>query len=171
MFAHRIYKRLDIAYNGHKIHEFLLERMAYPQWHNNQPFISGPNICVELNRLYNYWNVANQIEYSLRYFMKPHTIHVFGSDVDNLDNPSLLVRTWLNAKEDSNNVLVTMESMKSPIGGSNELRYMEAINNRSWQPDNWNDIANASALHQTLTQTNRPYEGCWEVSITGEYYI
>jgi hypothetical protein len=149
MFAPRTFKRLDIAYNSERHQKFFLEKFAYYQWNNKLPFTSGPAMMAEPSQdLYDYWSIASQTERSLRYFMKPHKILVFGNEIDNITKSHLLVRGWLNATRESNNALILMERINYP----QEKDYMVAINNSNWRPADWAQIEDATELKQTLTK-------------------
>jgi hypothetical protein len=149
MFAPRTFKRLNIAYNSERHQKFFLEKFAYYQWNNKLPFTSGPAIMAEPSQdLYDYWSIASQIECSLRYYMKPHKILVFGNEIDNITKSHLLVRGWLNATKESNNALILMERIDFP----KEKDYMVAINNSEWRPMNLTQIEDAAEIKQTLTK-------------------
>lgn len=149
MFAPRTFKRLDIAYNSHRYQKFFLERFAYYQWNNTLPFTSGPAVMAEAsNDEYDYWKMATDIECTLRYFIKPHKIRVFGNEIDNIAKSHLIVRGWLNATKESNNALILMERINYP----QEKDYMVAINNSEWRPTDWKEIEYATQLQQTLTK-------------------
>jgi hypothetical protein len=159
MFGPRTFKRLDIAYNSERHQKFFLEQFAYYQWNNKLPFTSGPAIMAEPSQdLYDYWSIASQTERSLRYYMKPHTIKVFGNEIDNITKSHLLVRGWLNATKESNNALILMERINYP----QEKDYMVAINNSEWRPTDWEEIEHANELTQTLTNTKRQHATFWK---------
>ena len=125
----RVFKRLETAYNACTAHPFFLERIAYAQWNNKPSFISGPNIAVDHT---NYWRLAGKIGYSMDYYMKSHTMAVFGHNINpNLyTNQSLLARTWLHCTADTNHLLLFVE----PINPETDIEYMISINNCSWMP-------------------------------------
>jgi hypothetical protein len=161
----RIFKRFDIAYNSQKFNPFFLERMAYAQWNNTAPFIRGPFIQGQQEKdEYGYWGVAGEIEHSLRYFMKPHKIIVFGNDVKNTENPYLLTRCWLHATQQENRALVFMERVKftHPL---HLHHYTTAINNNSWLPTDWNAIESATEITQELTRNDKPYQGFYTITM------
>jgi len=136
----RIFKRLSIACNHYQPHTFFLERMANAQWNNSGIFTAGPFIILEPTHgdSYMYWKVAGQIDCALQYYMKPYSTSFFGTfDTFNLKQEKyLLTRLWIHRdKNGNNNMLSLMEYFEN-----NKIEeYMNAINNRSWQPI-WPDI-------------------------------
>jgi len=171
MFVLRTFKKLNIAYNSYAFEPFFLERMAYAQWNNKtkHKIISGPFIQFKTAKnKYNYWGVANKIEHSLHYYMKPHKMFVFGNDVDNINKSYLLTRVWRQCLENVNLCLVLMERVEY----KNDRDYLIAINNTSWQPDwqcSWEKkfscLENTNELHQEILLTNKPYKNSYEVKI------
>ena len=168
----RVFKRLDIAYNSLQYNPFFLEQMANVQWNNKAPFIRGPFMEGKnhANDEYAYWSTAGEIEYALRFYMKPYSIHTFGCDVHNFkEKPALLTRCWLHSTAtatapQTNNVLVFMERLPS-LEPLFIQEYWRAINNNSWLPENWSAITKATEIEQTLVLTNKPYEGCYAVQM------
>jgi hypothetical protein len=149
MFVPRTFKRLNIAYNSDRYQTFFLEKFAYYQWNNKLPFTSGPAIMAEPSSdFYDYWKMAQSIESTLRYYIKPYNICVFGNELDNMSKSHLLVRGWLDATKESNNALILMERINYP----QENDYMVAINNSEWRPTNWLQIEDATQLQQALTK-------------------
>lgn len=155
----RTFQKLDIAFNSHTYHPFLLERFAYAQWNNTVPFVSGPNI-MKMKSLkadsYNYWGIAGKIDHGMRYFMKDHATIVYGYNIG-VPHSTLLVRTWLNATEKQNRVLILMEN----VDGESEYelyRYMVAVNSSSsysWHSNIWARFPDK--LQQTILRTDDNY--------------
>jgi hypothetical protein len=170
----RVFKRLDIAYNSHKLNEFFLEQLAHAQWKNKAPFIHGPFMEVKENKEeYGYWDLANNIEHSLRYYMKPHRIIVFGNDINNTLKPYILTRCWLNATHHENRALVFMERIQS-VHDLYSDNYWRAINNNSWVPTHWSKIQSATQITQSLIPknkscTNDQCTSCYNVSMLAHY--
>jgi len=161
----RVFRRLEVAYNSSRPHDFFLDKLAYSQWNNNRPFITGPFMIAETaNDTYDYWRIAGEIEHSLKYFMKPYKIGIFGNNVKDITQSNLLVRVYLQGEENSNNVLVLMERINLKKD-RDAMNYMVAINNRSWQPNNLDIIKNVSKIRQTLVETDKPYPGSWSVNM------
>jgi hypothetical protein len=166
MFRIKKFKRLDIQFNSFTYHPFFLERMAYNQWNNKLPFVSGPFIQVETaNDEYKYWSLAGDINESLKYFMKPHRIVVFGdSTIKNRKFPHIMSRVWLNAQPNINLCCVFMERINT--NQESDRKYITAINNSSWRPVKFSDYELKKELQQEVVLTNKPYDGCFEVRIT-----
>lgn len=166
----RVFRRLGTSLGESKPHDFFLERMATYQLNNKVPFVAGPAIIAEpCKDEYDYWGIARQIETSLRYYMKPYNIHLFGKDERNIELSHLLVRLFLQGTTSFNNALVLMErvDLSNYITVNNVNNYMTAINNRSWQPDNtvWDTLQNKYEIQQTLRVTDEPYPGSWQVNM------
>ena len=106
MFAPRTFKRLTVALNPHFNYDpFFLTALAYNQWSINPPFSVGPKMCAyAAPEEYSYWGISSTIENTLRYYMKPHKIAIFGNDIQNLEKPQLLVRGWFQCTNKSNNL-------------------------------------------------------------------
>lgn len=94
---------------------------------------------------YSYWGIAGQIHESMRYYMKPHELLVFGNDIRNTNKSHILSRIWLNSMNNKNSVLVLLE--RTNIVDND---YWRQINTRSWQPTDWNAIQRANELHQII---------------------
>lgn len=129
----RIFKRVDYKCYAHKYNDliawehfskgtrlchkfeepdlYFMHCFARNQWNNKTPFISGPHTYTGSECTQNsYWNFANAIDTVLRYYMKPHTLTVFGRDEINKESkPDLLVRGWLHGTDSMNRVILTME--------------------------------------------------------------
>jgi hypothetical protein len=150
----RIFKKLEIARLGFgefSYNKHVLDQFAYYQWNNSSPFVSGPFMFTEkAPEEYTYWGIAQDIEQSMKYFMKPYNIHVFGENEKDVKQGDLLIRGWLNSTKDINNALVLMERVDIEKNKKDVLEYMYAINNRSWQPKNWSEIEKSNTMTQTL---------------------
>ena len=168
----RVFKRLDISHSSSlKTHYYYLEKMAYLQHNNNTvPFVSGPLICTnDGSEEYSYWNIAQRIENSLKYYMKPYKMCVFGGDdIKNRDKPLILSRVWLNSNKDINNILILMERITFNDNTINTYKYITAINNRSWQPLNWSEVENTTNIRQTILSSNDPYPGNYKINMNLE---
>jgi len=163
----RVFHKLNIAYNSYKYHSFFLEQMAYWQWNNKAPHISGPAMLLERSiDQYDYWKFASEIACCLQYYMKPYNIQVFGHNIKYDKEYSLLIRVFLNMTKEYNNALVLMENV-GEYKPNNLIvnEYMRALNNRSWQPNNWDKITSISRIEQTLHSTDKPYPGSWIVDM------
>ena len=156
IYKTRIFKKFTIPIeSSYKTHEFFLNHMAYLQWNNKIPFVSGPSmICHDSKTAFDYWEYGGQIQHNLKYYMKPYDIQFFGCNIGDDDKHTLLIRLFMNVTKESNNVLVLMEN----LGKLNEITriekniYMTAINNRSWQPNDWDTIKSTSIIPQSLEQ-------------------
>ncbi len=168
MFNPRVYKKLDVAFsNASPFHNFFMSQLAYYQWVNITPFVTGPAIYADrAPHEYSYWKISQNIEACFRYYIKPYNILIYGNDVKNTDKSHVLSRVWLNSNKDINNALVLMERINLKHGDCyEEHKYMAAINNRSWRPLVWSDFDKVNSIHQTLVQTDKPYVGCWSVNM------
>jgi hypothetical protein len=168
LFKPRVFTKLNIAYNSAvPFHNFYISQLAYLQWVNITPFVSGPSIYANPSpKTYSYWEVGQKIESTFKYFMTPYNIIMFGNDVENTNKSHILSRVWLNASKDLNNALVLMEPINLNSKDNTEVhRYMAAINNRSWRPLVWSDFDKVNSIHQTLVQTDKPYPGSWNVNM------
>jgi hypothetical protein len=150
MLSPRIFKRIDVASvpHGHTFyHQFFLEQFAYKMWNSTVPFSSGPVIIAEpSNEEYDYWSIAQRVEGTLRYYMKPSKLIVFERDIHNIAKSHILTRGWLNVSEESNNAVLLMERIDWPL----DQKYMTSINNASWRPDEWDRLLAAQKLEQTI---------------------
>jgi hypothetical protein len=150
----RIFKKLDIAHIGfgsYSYDKYILDSFAYYQWTKDIPFISGP--CMYLEKApdeYSYWSQALKIQQSMKYFMKPYNIQLFGNNITDNTQSHLLIRGWLNSIKDCNNVLILMERVELDKNRNSIIQYMNNINNRSWQPLQWTDIEKSNTLIQHL---------------------
>lgn len=163
MFAPRTYKRLAIAGNPHMHYDsFFLTALAYNQWSIKPPFSVGPKMCAyAAPEEYSYWSIAENINNTLRFFMKPHKIAIFGHDVKNLSKSQLLVRGWFQCTHESNNLLLIMERYEHKT----DSKYWVGINNSSWRIQGWPQIENAQQMHQLLTLSNEPCRGSYNVQM------
>ena len=136
----RVFKRLEIALNSYRLHDFFLERMFNVQINNKGAFQCGPFICVTPE---NYWSIAGQIDYSIQHFMTPYTIACFGNNVTCSDK-STLTRLWLERTACNNlHAVCLMEPYVAEMED-----YMVAINNRSWMPPPHDIFKNTKEIHQ-----------------------
>jgi hypothetical protein len=149
---------MNIAFGSCNPHPFFLERMAYAQWNNKTPFISGPNIAVDST---DYWTLASRIEHCLEYYMKPYSLTAYGYNIDTecFDNnkPTLLARTWLQSTDKNNRVLLFMEP-------TDDLDYMVAINNHSWLPSTTEMNGSVKQFKQSLERDTK--KGRWTIHMT-----
>ena len=150
MLSQRVFRRSEIASLHHGTtlyHPFFLEQFAYKMWNNSVPFASGPAIIAEPSKEeYDYWAIAQRIECALCYYMKPHNLIVFEHGVHNTKKSHILTRGWLNASHRSNNAILLMERIDWPL----DQKYMTAINNASWMPDDWDSLVGTKELQQTI---------------------
>jgi hypothetical protein len=103
---------------------------------------------------YSYWGIASNIDNTMRYFMKPHKIAIFGHDVMNLEKSQLLVRGWFQCTPESNNLLLLMERYEHKT----DHKYWFGVNNSSWRIQGWHQIENVTNVNQTLLpSSNSPH--------------
>jgi hypothetical protein len=164
----RTFKRLDISptsylNNCSGYYPFFLEQFAYKIWNNKLPFASGPAIIAEpSNNEYRHWEIAKEIERCLHYYMKPYNMLVYvDNDIHNTKKSHILTRGWLNITQKENNAIVIMERINLP----EDKKYMIAINNSAWRPNNWNNLKKSTNLEQNITEHHNEYTKIWKVDI------
>jgi hypothetical protein len=162
----RIFKRLDYKYYAQQYkdliawehfskgtkqcHKFtppvfyFMHCFARNQWNNKTSFISAPHTYTGSGQ-YPYWAFANDINDVLRYYMKPHTLTVFGRDETNKEsNSDMLVRGWLNGTEEENRVILTMER----VCPRDDYSYIQNIIENKWKPaaEHWESLEKAPEI-------------------------
>lgn len=111
---------------------YFMHCFARNQWNNTVSFISEPHTytgseCTQRS----YWAFTHSINDVLRYYMKPHTLTVFGSDEENKESkPDMLVRGWLNGTHEENRVILTMER----VCPRDDYTYIQNILENKWKP-------------------------------------
>lgn len=164
-FAKRVFHSLQVARTGNapdlfQSNHFLLDRFVYVQLNalNDQrtSFDQGPFIeAVTAKEEFSYWGIAQSIENTLKYSLRPYKIQFYGdAGLQSTALPHILTRTWLSHKNGTNHVLAILERVD--YRDSATYKYMVDINNNSWRPSaDWNWERKSATLVQTLSD-HRP---------------
>lgn len=159
-FAKRIFHSLQVARTGNapelfQSNHFLLDRLAYVQLNalNDQrtSFDQGPFIeAVTAKEEFSYWRIAQSIENTLKYSLRPYEIQFYGDvELQSTALPHILTRTWLSHTSGTNRMLAILERVD--CRDSATYKYMVDINNNSWRPPaDWDWMHKKST---TLVQT------------------
>ena len=162
IFAKRVFHSLHVARTGNApdlfhANHFLLDRFAYIQLNalNDQrtSFDQGPFIeAVTAKEEFSYWGIAQSIENTLKYSLRPYEIQFYGDeDLQSTALPHILTRTWLSHAGGTNRVLAILERVDCRDPAT--YKYMVEINNNSWRPPaDWNwTHKKSTTLVQTLS--------------------